>query len=662
MPYDLDLLQRKLEEKERRLQALSEAPFEAIFLSEKGICLDQNMTAERMFGYSLEEALGRPGTEWIIPEDRERVMDHMLSGYEGPYEVTALRKDGSTFPCDIRAKMIEQLDGKKLRVTSLMDISQRKRAEKEGKEFEERFRRLAENAPDLIYRMSLPERQFEYLNPACEGISGYPPEAFIEDPGLFMRTVDPRDMDYILAQQEKLLRDEVPPVFEFRVKHAVTGETRWIHQRNVLVQDEEGRPVAIEGIATDVTELKEAEAERLKLERQVQHAQKLESLGVLAGGIAHDFNNILMSILGNVDLLETELSEDSEATEHVLEIGTAARRAAELSNQMLAYSGRGRFEIESLDLNDLIEDLGPLLHAAVSKQARLDFDLYNMAVELLGDKTQLRQVIMNLVTNASEALGDAGGKIVCRTGVMDCDRALLSKATSFMGPDARKGLEEGEYGFVEVRDDGRGMDAVTRHKIFDPFFSTKFMGRGLGMSVVQGIVRGHRGGILIDSKPGEGTRFKILIPLQTDEEEASIPTANGHQADRTWKGEGSILLVDDENSVLRVGGRMLEHLGFKPLLASRGREALDILQAEAGEIRAVLLDLTMPEMDGLATFAEIRNQDEKIPVILCSGYTEKESIRSFEGKNLSGFIQKPYGLDTLRKSLRQLLSTEEKSD
>ncbi len=658
MSIDLDTLQRELDEKERRLQAFSEAPFEAIFLSEKGICLDQNMTAEKMFGYSREEALGRPGTEWIVPEDRETVMNHMLSGFEGPYEVRALRKDGSLFPCEIRAKMIEQLDGKKLRVTSLMDITQRKTAEKSRQESEERFKRLAENAPDLIYRMSLPERRYEYLSPAALEISGYPPEAFLEDASLFLKVVDPRDIDYIMEQRDKLIAGEVPPVFEFRIIHAVTGETRWIHQRNVLVHDEDGNPTAIEGIATDVTKLREAEAERLNLERQVQHAQKLESLGVLAGGIAHDFNNILMSILGNVDLLDSTLPADGDAREHLDEIGLAARSAAELSNQMLAYSGRGRFEIGSLDLNELIEDLAPLLYAAVSKQAKLQLELSPMALKLLGDKTQLRQVVFNLITNASEALGDAGGSIVCETGIMECDRATLTKAASPLGQDALNDLEEGEYGFIEVRDDGNGMDAITRQKIFDPFFSTKFTGRGLGMSVVQGIVRGHRGGILLDSKPGVGTRFRILLPLPEAQDDASVAAATEVDPDRAWRGEGAILLVDDEESVRRVGGRMIEHLGFTPFFASQGREALAILEQHADEIRVVLLDLTMPGMDGIATIEEIEKAGLEVPVILCSGYTEKESIRNFKGKGLAGFIQKPYGLDTLSLSLQRLLHDE----
>ncbi|MBC8366644.1 PAS domain S-box protein [bacterium] len=652
---EIDQLQMELEEKERRLEAFSEASFEAIFLSEKGVCLDQNKAAEEMFGYSQEDAIGRPGTDWIAAEDRDTVLENMLAGFEGPYEVAALRKDGSTFPCEIRAKMIEQVHGTKLRVTSLRDISQRKSAEKAHAEIEARFRRLAENAPDLIYRMSIPEKRYEYISPAVLEISGYPPEAFIEDPSLFFKSVDPRDMDYILKQSERLLAGDVPPTFEFRIKHAKTGETRWIHQRNVLVLDEDGKPEAIEGIATDMTEVKRAEAERLKLERQVQHAQKLESLGVLAGGIAHDFNNILLSILGNAELAGQNLMPGCSAQEPLKEICMSARRAAELANQMLAYSGRGQFVVESMDLNELVEDMGPLLFSSISKTAKLSFDLSRGAPKVEGDRTQLSQVLLNLITNASEALNEQGGAIRVETGVIDCDSDTLRVAAESFNPLKPEVLPEGSYAYIEVSDEGCGMDRGTRERIFDPFYTTKFTGRGLGMSVVQGIVRGHKGGILIDSDPDAGSTFRVLLPESQVETQKVDRSREDSSIQEDWKGTGHVLLVDDEEAVRHIGGRMLERIGFKPLLAKDGLDAVEIIRECKDEIRTVLLDLTMPKQGGLVTFDQIHTLKPDLPIVICSGYSEEDSIASFEGKGLAGFMQKPYSLAQLKQQLHDLL-------
>ncbi len=652
---EIDHLQMELEERERRLKAFSEASFEAIFLSEKGICLDQNKTAENMFGYSDQDARGRPGTDWIAAEDRDKVMEYMLAGFEGPYEVSALRKDGTTFPCEIRAKMIEQVEGPNLRVTSLRDITQRKQAEKAHAEIEARFRRLADNAPDFIFRMRIPERQYEYVSPALLEISGYPPEAFIEDPALAMRIVDPRDLNYIKNQSEKIDSGDVSPIFEFRIVHAKTGETRWIHQRNVLVRDEDGTPLAIEGIATDMTEVKKAEADRLQLERQVQHGQKLESLGVLAGGIAHDFNNILLSILGNAELAGQNLMPGCSAEEPLKEICRSARRAADLANQMLAYSGRGQFVVGSMNLNELIEDMGPLLFSSISKSAKMSFDLSSSIPMVEGDKTQLGQVLMNLITNASEALGEQGGNIRISTGTMSCNENTLRKAVEGFGSLSSESLPEGPYAYLEIFDDGHGMDRETRERVFDPFYTTKFTGRGLGMSVVQGIVRGHKGGILIESDPDKGSIFRVILPTSQAPSQIQEQTNTLACMEDTWSGSGNVMLVDDEEAVRNIGGRMLERIGFKAVLAQDGVQAVEIIRKDENEIRAVLLDLTMPNQGGLETLEQIHVLKPKLPIVLCSGYSEEDSISSFEGKGLAGFMQKPYGLDLLKRKLHDIL-------
>ncbi len=516
-----------LRDSKTRLKALSEASFESIFLSEKGICLDQNQAAERMFGYTRAEALGRPGTEWISPEDRERVKDAMLSGREEPYEATALRKDGTVFPAEMQARMIDY-QGRRVRVTALRDITQRKRAEEE----------------------------------------------------------------------------------------------------------------------------------RLALERQVQHAQKLESLGVLAGGIAHDFNNLLMGILGNADLALNELSPMSAARRNLEEIEKASRRAAELAKQMLAYSGKGRFVVEPIDPNELVEEMAHLLEVSISKKAVLKYNFAENPPTFDGDVTQIRQVVMNLITNASEAVGAGSGIVALSTGAMHCERAYLDDVNEVLRAGLDEPLPEGVYTFFEVADTGCGMDAETIEKIFDPFFTTKFTGRGLGMSAVLGIVRGHKSALKIHSQLGKGTTFKVLFPAnQLPDDDIAVYGSDKAEGEN-WRGSGTVLLADDEDVVRAVGGQMLERLGFSVLTAPDGREALKLLGEHAHDIVCVLLDLTMPHLDGEETFREMRRLHPSVRVILFSGYNEQDAIQRFAGKGLAGFIQKPFNMAALREKLMEVLGDE----
>lgn len=402
----------------------------------------------------------------------------------------------------------------------------------------------------------------------------------------------------------------------------------------------------------DMTERKRTEEERLSLERQVQHSQKLESLGVLAGGIAHDFNNLLTAILGNADLALHELSPHAPARGNIKEIEKTSRRAAELAKQMLAYSGKGRFVIEPIYLNELVDEMAHLLAVSVSKKAVLKYNFAENLPVFDGDATQIRQVIMNLITNASEAIGDKSGVIALSTGAMDCDGAYLKDIR------INEYLPEGTYVYIEVADTGCGMDSATIDKIFDPFFTTKFTGRGLGMSAVLGIVNGHKGAINTYSEVGKGTTFKVLFPAAQPPEgkRGTVRAKPGTEDAGVLDCTGTILLVDDEETVCVVGKQMLEHMGFTVLTAADGCAALDVFRDHSDEIVCVLLDLTMPHMDGEDTFRELRRIRPSVNVILCSGYNEQDATQRFTGKGLSGFIQKPYTMDELTEKLRDTLS------
>ena len=419
-----------------------------------------------------------------------------------------------------------------------------------------------------------------------------------------------------------------------------------------------GRPVFDEkgefdfqfGVGIDITERKRAEEERRELEAQVQQAQKLESLGVLAGGIAHDFNNLLVGILGHADLALDQLSPASPARPCVKDIETAAKRAADLTRQMLAYSGKGRFVIERLDLNEVVAEMTHLLEVSISKKAIPKYNYADNLPAIEADGTQIRQVIMNLITNASEALGDRSGVISISTGAMECDRAYLS------GTYLDEELPDGVYVYLEVTDTGCGMDEETCRKIFDPFYTTKFTGRGLGLAAVLGIMRGHKGALKVQSEPGRGTTFKILLPA-VGEPAAAVREAPPRA--RGWHGTGTVLLVDDEETVRTVGRQFLERAGFSVLTAADGPEALELFREHADDIVCVVLDLTMPHMGGEEAFRKLRDIRADVRVIMSSGYNEQEVTQRFAGAGLAGFIQKPYRGSELLAKLGEVLESRQ---
>ncbi|MEA3409649.1 MAG: ATP-binding protein, partial [Candidatus Eisenbacteria bacterium] len=358
-------------------------------------------------------------------------------------------------------------------------------------------------------------------------------------------------------------------------------------------------------------ERKLAEEERARLEGQVRHAQKLESLGVLAGGIAHDFNNLLTGVLGNVELGLLQVEEGAPAALSLAKARVSAERAAELSRQMLAYSGKGNFVIEAVDVNGLLGEIGNLLEVSVAKNVALSYDLQRGLPSVVADVTQLHQVLMNLVTNASDAIGDGGGVVTLRTGVRSCDSAYLGE--TYLDDH----LAEGDYLFVEVSDTGCGMDPQTLQRIFDPFFTTKFTGRGLGLASALGIIRGHSGAIKVTSELGSGTTFTVLLPvgncvaLIQPEEEVEVASSGGG---------GTVLLVDDEDAVRDIGMRLLEQAGFEVVGAADGCEAVDYYREHSGDVSCVLLDLTMPKMGGEETFQELRKIRGDVRVVLSSGF------------------------------------------
>ncbi len=408
--------------------------------------------------------------------------------------------------------------------------------------------------------------------------------------------------------------------------------------------------------ASDITERKQVEQDKLNFEKQILQTQKLESLGVLAGGIAHDFNNILMGILGYADLALSNLDPIDPAREFVQGINDSTRKAAGLVKQMLAYSGKGMFSLEPIDLNHLINDTVQMLEISITKSAILKFNYTDNPVFLEGDPSQIRQIIMNMVINASDAIGKKSGVIAVTTGCMFCDREYI-KSTDFESHIAHTvEISEGMYSFVEVSDTGTGMSNETLARIFEPFYTTKFTGRGLGLSAVLGIVRGHHGMVKIYSEEAKGTSFKILFPLLESPESSSI--MDGLDAvDQEWSGTGTFLIADDEEAVRTVGKHMLKKLGFDVLTAENGREAIEIFKEHQEDIVGILLDLTMPHKDGAEVFRALQKLSPGVRVILTSGYNEQDATQQFIGKGLAGFIQKPYVAKELVKKIIEVMKT-----
>ena len=383
------------------------------------------------------------------------------------------------------------------------------------------------------------------------------------------------------------------------------------------------------------------------MEQRVQQAQKLESLGVLACEIAHDFNNLLMVILGYAELAQKEIPPMSPARRSLTEITTATRRAAELSLQMLAYAGKATFTLERVELCALVEEMAHLLKAAISKKAILNLNLERSVPPIEADPSQIRQIVMNLLINASEAIGDRSGVITVSVGATRCDREYLRKT------ELHDDLVPGRYVHLEVTDTGSGMDAETKSRIFEPFFSTKFTGRGFGLAAVLGIVRAHKGVLKVYSEPGKGTTFKVLFPASAEGGNVLRSPKSSPPAD--WRGKGTILLVDDEESLIALEARMLESMGFTVLAAADGLQAVDLYRERGKEIDLVLMDLMMPNMDGAEAFGELRRLNPDVRVVLASGCSCEDVRSRFSGKRLAGILQKPYTLADLMELVDGLL-------
>ena len=381
-----------------------------------------------------------------------------------------------------------------------------------------------------------------------------------------------------------------------------------------------------------------------RLESRVVHAQKTETLAAIAGGLAHDFNNLLSAILGNAELALLDLDPDSPLRHNLEQIERTSRRAGDLARQMLTFSRRPAGAFSSVDLNDLVREMAELLGTPLRNRCRLDLQLAPQLPPVRGEATQLRQVAMNLLINAAEATDTGSGVVTVRTSEVEWPGGPLANAAAGVS------LCGGRYVRLEVRDAGHGMDGETRRRIFDPFFSTKKQGRGLGLAAVLSIVRDHFGEVQVESQPGSGTAFRVFIPAANQEPETA---GDGGAAGDDWRGEGTILLVDDEEAVREAAGRLLERAGYTVLAVATGEQALEVFGDFSSEISAVVLDVSLPGIDGLEVLREIRARRPEMRVFLWSGFGAEQLSEALAENGLVQFIPKPSCLRDLALALKQ---------
>jgi PAS domain S-box-containing protein len=589
-----------------------------------------------MNGLAAQDHLGRTIAE-IMPEAAPfvapilaRILESGKPVLDWQFRTT---KPAGREPRDLLAGYypVRTASGNLLGVAGVVqDITELKRVEGALRESEQRFRALIENSADGFVLLNA-RGELLYTGPP---ILGYEQQEFLGHNVLDV--IHPEDRAELRADLSVFIEHPGEVVTsEHRVRHR-DGSWRWIEavSKNLL------RDPVIAGIVVNYRDV----TERKRLAEELRQTQKLESIGVLAGGVAHDFNNLLTGVLGNASLALDLMSPAHPARTHLEEVIKAADSAAHLTRQLLAYSGKGRFVIQPVDLSELTREMTTLIRTSIPRTVDLRLQLVSGLPAVEGDRGQLQQLVMNLVINAAEAIPETrNGIVAVTTGVLPVDEK--SRHDNFMGA----AVQPGTYVTLEVQDTGCGMDAETLSKIFDPFFSTKFSGRGLGLSAVMGIVVGHQGALSVSSRPGEGTTFQVLLPAGT---RAAPRTMAVSPMD--LRGTGTILVADDEAIVRRAVRSALERQGYRVLVAADGREAVDLLRTHH-DVSLVLLDLTMPVLGGEEALRELRRVRPHVKVVLSSGFSEAEAIQRFGGQELSGFIQKPYTAAQLAKKVKTVL-------
>jgi PAS domain S-box-containing protein len=519
---------------------------------------------------------------------------------------------------------------------------------------ETRLRQVLQHSREAIYRYDIHKQAFDYLSPACLSLTGLSCEEMqslrLED---MLTRVHSEDRETLVRMMYELktrpAEGEWDGVVEYRLLHR-DGQYHSMSDYMHLRYDASGAPAYLCGSVREVTQIARLEESLSMLERKFQEGQKMAGLGLLASGIAHDFNNLMTVVLGNAEfaLLECHGLDDTGVLD---EIRRTALRAAELATQMLVYTGKTTMVVSSISLSKVVQEMGALLDVSISKKVKIEYCLKENIPLIRGDVSQIRQVAMNLITNASEAIGD-------RTGVI-----AVSTQEVYLRPGDLKdafpaGISpEGFYVRLEVSDTGCGMDGITRQQIFDPQFTTKVSGRGLGLASLLNAVERHHGAVEVESKAGSGTVFRIYFPVEMKDHHDEVNEEE--EAEDSWRGYGMALVADDENAVLDVAGALLDRLGFRVLKASDGMKAVDVYTEYGGEITFLLMDINMPGLNGVEAVQRIRHINPKVPVLFMSGYPREDIMARFGQMPHTGFIKKPFRNNGLVQAIRSVIEEKD---
>lgn len=514
-----------------------------------------------------------------------------------------------------------------------------------GGEFDERAVFAA--GPVVVFQWrNEPGWPVDYVSPNAAEVFGYGPDEFLDGTVAYGSLIHEDDAARVASEVERAsLSGERSFVHEpYRVRHK-DGSLRWLYDSTRIRRRQDGSAELYLGYVIDISARVAGEEEKRELERRLLQAQKLESLGILAGGVAHDFNNVLTGIMGHAGLVARNLETDAERARSGLEqIERLAARASLLTRQLLAYAGKRSFVVEPLDVSEIVVEMVGMLEPAEPVNATVKLELEESLPAVVADRGEIQQVVMNLLTNAYEAIEDQAGSVTIRLSRCDEGKAGVRAPTELTAL-------EGDLLCLEVSDTGRGMTPEVREKLFDPFFTTKESGRGLGMSAVLGIVRGHGGAISVQTAPGEGTTFRLWLPASTP----PPATRQVPPAPERWRGAGTVLVVDDERTVRWILAEVLADMGLTALVAENGAEALTLFRRHAEDVVLALVDMTMPVMGGAATLAALREIAPGLPIVMMSGFSAEHAVDQLRDASRTAFLEKPYGVAQVEEVVRRLL-------
>ncbi len=629
------------------LRNLMDATGVGIIFTGRDLCIRQfNPVAAEVFNLPAQDS-GRPIhhiTSRIKDDDIFDAIDEVAKT-QIPQQKEIELPDGRCFQRTVKPYKDSNREPAGLIIT-FVEITALQVAQKQLRESEERFRTLSNNAPVMIWLADAEGRR-TFLNATWLKYTGMNEKLALGDG--WSQGLHPEDRVQYLELYHKALEHHILFECEGRIRRA-DGTYGWVLSRAIPRFDPKHGFLGLIGCSIDITLSKQLSKEQNRIEQKLLETAKLESLGVLAGGIAHDFNNILTGILGHSSLALKEIPENSPFHPIFTDIENSARRASDLCQQMLAYSGRSHSVLKKIDLSQLTRDSIRLIHASIGKKVKLDLRLSDNLPATEADESQLRQVIMNLVINASEAMDQKSGSITIE--VHEAPETIPGDYTAIVTPEIPS---KSKVEFT-ITDSGCGINPEGIRRIFEPFYTTKFTGRGLGLAAVLGIVRSHKGGLWIKSQPGIGTTFKLQLIASQSPLTKPLPTS---APNAIMHGSGEILIVDDEPVVRSTYSRILKHAGYTITTASNGNEAIELFSVNKDRFRMVILDLTMPEMDGADTLFQLKQIRPNIPVLITSGFPKHEAKARIGEQKLAGFLQKPIGANTLLETVQTILTPQQ---